>query len=132
MRAEAENGFSPLERQSCGRWKTQAVRATNDGSTEVVTAGPAEAKLFITPGFSFRIVDELLTNFQLAAFDVAGAGLCIRGERTRHARLLPAVEAKIPFLQLWRLHVDSRSSSAAKRETLSEAPDQTATLPNEH
>src|SRR3989440_1905324 len=39
-----------------------AVRATDDGSTEVVAAGPAEAKLFITPGFSFRIVDDLLTN----------------------------------------------------------------------
>ena len=28
-------------------------------------AGPAETELFITPGFRFRVVDRLLTNFHL-------------------------------------------------------------------
>ncbi len=42
-----------------------ALRAANDASSEIIVAGAAEAKLFITPGFSFRVADELLTNFHL-------------------------------------------------------------------
>ena len=36
--------------------------AANDGS---VRAGEAETQLFITPGYRFRVVDRLLTNFHL-------------------------------------------------------------------
>jgi S-adenosylmethionine:tRNA ribosyltransferase-isomerase len=36
--------------------------AAHDGA---VTAGCAETDLFITPGFRFRVVDQLLTNFHL-------------------------------------------------------------------
>jgi S-adenosylmethionine:tRNA ribosyltransferase-isomerase len=42
-----------------------ALRAAEAGSTDVVLAGKAEAKLFIIPGFRFRVVDCLLTNFHL-------------------------------------------------------------------
>lgn len=42
-----------------------ALRAIQAGSPSLVVAGPAEARLFITPGFSFQIVDALLTNFHL-------------------------------------------------------------------
>jgi S-adenosylmethionine:tRNA ribosyltransferase-isomerase len=42
-----------------------ALRATQTNSNEVLVAGPGEARLFITPGFSFRVVDALLTNFHL-------------------------------------------------------------------
>ena len=50
---------------------TTAVRALEDAaqratkSNEVLVAGRGEAGLFITPGFSFRVVDALLTNFHL-------------------------------------------------------------------
>jgi S-adenosylmethionine:tRNA ribosyltransferase-isomerase len=36
--------------------------ATVDGR---VQAGEAETRLFVTPGYAFRIVDRLLTNFHL-------------------------------------------------------------------
>ena len=42
-----------------------AWRATESGSTKLVLSGKAEAHLFIVPGFQFRVVEGLLTNFHL-------------------------------------------------------------------
>jgi S-adenosylmethionine:tRNA ribosyltransferase-isomerase len=42
-----------------------AMRAAESGSPSVVIPGRAEARAFITPGFPFRVVDALLTNFHL-------------------------------------------------------------------
>jgi S-adenosylmethionine:tRNA ribosyltransferase-isomerase len=42
-----------------------ALRATESGSVELLLPGKAEARLFIYPGFQFRVVDALLTNFHL-------------------------------------------------------------------
>jgi S-adenosylmethionine:tRNA ribosyltransferase-isomerase len=42
-----------------------ALRAAEAGADTLVCPGKAEARLFITPGFSFRVVNSLLTNFHL-------------------------------------------------------------------
>ena len=42
-----------------------ARRAAEAGSSRLVLAGKAEAQLFIVPGFRFRVVEGLLTNFHL-------------------------------------------------------------------
>ena len=42
-----------------------ARRAAESGSSNLVLAGKAEAQLFIVPGFRFRVVEGLLTNFHL-------------------------------------------------------------------
>jgi S-adenosylmethionine:tRNA ribosyltransferase-isomerase len=43
-----------------------AARAASQGlRSGTVLAGKSEARLFVTPGFSFRVVDALLTNFHL-------------------------------------------------------------------
>ena len=42
-----------------------AQRAAESRSHELVLAGPANANVFIYPGFHFRVVDALLTNFHL-------------------------------------------------------------------
>ena|SRR5579862_3982408 len=42
-----------------------ALRASKTGSKSLLLSGKAEARLFITPGFPFRVVDTLLTNFHL-------------------------------------------------------------------
>ncbi len=42
-----------------------ALRASEQGSSRPLLAGKAEARLFIFPGFRFRVVDALLTNFHL-------------------------------------------------------------------
>ena len=42
-----------------------ALRAVESNAKSLVMAGRAEARLFIFPGFEFRVVDALLTNFHL-------------------------------------------------------------------
>ena len=42
-----------------------ARRALESGSRQLVLAGQANANVFIHPGFPFRVVDALLTNFHL-------------------------------------------------------------------
>jgi S-adenosylmethionine:tRNA ribosyltransferase-isomerase len=42
-----------------------AQRAAESDSTNLVLPGRAEARLFIAPGFQFRVVQGLLTNFHL-------------------------------------------------------------------
>jgi S-adenosylmethionine:tRNA ribosyltransferase-isomerase len=42
-----------------------AQRAAESRSGKLLLAGQAEARLFITPGFQFRVVEGLLTNFHL-------------------------------------------------------------------
>jgi S-adenosylmethionine:tRNA ribosyltransferase-isomerase len=45
---------------------TTVVRALESSATDGhVRAGAGETRLFITPGFRFRVVDALLTNFHL-------------------------------------------------------------------
>jgi S-adenosylmethionine:tRNA ribosyltransferase-isomerase len=39
--------------------------ASGSGGSGEVAAGPGETRLFITPGYVFRIVDRLITNFHL-------------------------------------------------------------------
>ena len=42
-----------------------ALRAAESGSANLVLPGKADARLFIVPGFRFRLVEGLLTNFHL-------------------------------------------------------------------
>ena len=42
-----------------------ALRAHESGENTLLCSGKAEARLFIFPGFTFRVVDALLTNFHL-------------------------------------------------------------------
>ena len=42
-----------------------ALRASECKPSSLIVAGKADARLFISPGFRFRIVDALLTNFHL-------------------------------------------------------------------
>ncbi len=46
--------------------ESAAQKALNEGRTyALLEAGSAETSIFITPGFDFKIVDKLLTNFHL-------------------------------------------------------------------
>ena len=42
-----------------------AMQAASSGAIELVRPGKAEARIFIYPGFQFRVVNTLLTNFHL-------------------------------------------------------------------
>ncbi len=71
---------------------TTSLRALEASATQYgsVTAGPAETDIFITPGFVFRVVDRLITNFHLPRSTLlmlvsAFAGMAPIREAYRHA-----------------------------------------------
>ena len=55
-----------------GTTTLRALESAARGGT--LRAGAAETDLFITPGFAFRVVDVLLTNFHLPQEHAADAG----------------------------------------------------------
>jgi S-adenosylmethionine:tRNA ribosyltransferase-isomerase len=74
-----------------------ALRGANIGSSEILAAGAAEARLFITPGFSFRVVDELLTNFHLPRSTLLVLVCAFAGKENVMRAYRHAVEAKYRF-----------------------------------
>jgi S-adenosylmethionine:tRNA ribosyltransferase-isomerase len=78
-----------------------ALRAVNapsqDGSDLLIPSGDAEARLFITPGFQFRIVDALLTNFHLPRSTLLALVCAFAGKSNTLAAYNHAVEAGYRF-----------------------------------
>ena len=74
-----------------------ALRAEEAGSSNVVTAGKAEAKLFITPGFRFRAVTGLLTNFHLPRSTLLALVCAFAGRENVLAAYRHAVETGYRF-----------------------------------
>jgi S-adenosylmethionine:tRNA ribosyltransferase-isomerase len=74
-----------------------ALRSAEAGSFDNVTAGKAEAGLFITPGFSFRAVTGLLTNFHLPRSTLLALVCAFAGRENVFAAYRHAVEAGYRF-----------------------------------
>ena len=74
-----------------------ALRTGDTGSSNLVTAGKAEAKLFITPGFRFRAVTGLLTNFHLPRSTLLALVSAFAGRGNILAAYRHAVEAGYRF-----------------------------------
>lgn len=74
-----------------------ALRAAESGSSKVVPAGKAEARLFITPGFRFRVVNRLLTNFHLPRSTLLALVCAFAGRENVLAAYRHAVEADYRF-----------------------------------
>jgi S-adenosylmethionine:tRNA ribosyltransferase-isomerase len=74
-----------------------ARRAVETGSANVVLSGKAEARLFITPGYSFRVVECLLTNFHLPRSTLLALVCAFTGREHTLAAYKHAVEANYRF-----------------------------------
>jgi S-adenosylmethionine:tRNA ribosyltransferase-isomerase len=74
-----------------------AQRAAQSNSNELLAAGAGEARLFITPGFSFRVVDALLTNFHLPRSTLLALVCAFAGREHTLAAYAHAVKAGYRF-----------------------------------
>lgn len=74
-----------------------ARRAREGGARNLLVPGRAEAKIFITPGYQFAVIDGLLTNFHLPRSTLLALVCAFAGrERVLHA-YQHAVEAGYRF-----------------------------------
>jgi S-adenosylmethionine:tRNA ribosyltransferase-isomerase len=74
-----------------------AARAAEAGPSKVVLAGKAEAKLFIIPGFPFRVGSCLLTNFHLPRSSLLALVCAFGGRESVLAAYRHAVAAGYRF-----------------------------------
>ena len=74
-----------------------ALRAAESGAANLVLAGKAEARLFIVPGFRFRVVEGLLTNFHLPRSTLLALVCAFAGREHVLAAYKHAVEAGYRF-----------------------------------
>ncbi len=74
-----------------------ARRAVETNSPNVVLTGKAEARLFITPGYPFRVVEGLLTNFHLPRSTLLALVCAFAGREHTLAAYKHAVEAGYRF-----------------------------------
>jgi S-adenosylmethionine:tRNA ribosyltransferase-isomerase len=74
-----------------------ALRAEKASSDTLVLSGKSEANLFITPGFSFRVVNALLTNFHLPRSTLLALVCAFAGRERTLAAYRHAVAAGYRF-----------------------------------
>jgi S-adenosylmethionine:tRNA ribosyltransferase-isomerase len=72
-----------------------AARLSKDGS--VLQAGSGETDIFITPGFPFRVVDALITNFHLPKSTLLMLVSALAGHSHVQALYRHAVETRYRF-----------------------------------
>jgi S-adenosylmethionine:tRNA ribosyltransferase-isomerase len=74
-----------------------ALRAAEANTDALLLCGQAEAHLFVTPGFSFRVVNALLTNFHLPKSTLLALVSAFAGRERTLAAYRHAVEAGYRF-----------------------------------
>ena len=74
-----------------------ARRVAEAGSSTLVAAGKADAQLFIVPGFPFRVVEGLLTNFHLPRSTLLALVAAFAGREHVLAAYRHAVESGYRF-----------------------------------
>ena len=74
-----------------------AQRAVESGTGSLLMAGRAQAKIFITPGYQFSVVDALLTNFHLPRSTLLALVCAFAGREQVLGAYRHAVEANYRF-----------------------------------
>ena len=108
MRRAARGGrIVAVGTTACGCWKAPPTQTGDHHAFDGETA------IFITPGYRFRAVDVLLTNFHLPRSTLFMLVSAFAGW-SRSARLRPCDRSGLSLLQLWRcLSALSRAESGA-------------------
>ena len=91
----------PWARPWCARWSTARCRRM----AARCRPHSGETEIFISPGFEFRLVGALLTNFHLPQSSLLMLVSAFAGRERVLAAYRHAVEQKYRFFQLWGLHV---------------------------
>jgi S-adenosylmethionine:tRNA ribosyltransferase-isomerase len=73
------------------------AKAVDRGGGKIISAGKAEASLFIFPGHVFRVVDGLLTNFHLPKSTLLALVSAFAGREAILSAYRHAVEARYRF-----------------------------------
>jgi S-adenosylmethionine:tRNA ribosyltransferase-isomerase len=74
-----------------------AARAMQGDAPPYVCAGPGQAQVFIVPGHTFRIVDQMLTNFHLPKSTLLALVAAFAGKEEILSAYRHAVEAQYRF-----------------------------------
>jgi S-adenosylmethionine:tRNA ribosyltransferase-isomerase len=74
-----------------------ALHSAESNASSLVQAGRADARLFIYPGFQFRVTDALLTNFHLPRSTLLALICALAGKDNVMAAYRHAVEANYRF-----------------------------------
>ncbi|MCK7495684.1 MAG: S-adenosylmethionine:tRNA ribosyltransferase-isomerase [Comamonadaceae bacterium] len=104
--ADARRRGARARAAAWSRWARPAcARSSRRRSDGRLRAGAGETRLFITPGYRFRVVDRADHQLPPAEVDAADAGLAPSPARERDPRRLRARgRAALPLLQLRRRH----------------------------
>ena len=95
---------------------TTSLRALESAAAGgALVAGEAETALFVTPGYRFRVVDRLLTNFHLPRSTLLMLVSAFAGVEFDPRRLCARGAGAVPILQLRRR--DAAGKSARQRLT---------------
>ena len=64
LKRQGQGVWLPLVQPRCARLKVQLKRLTEQG--KLIAPFYQDTDIFITPGFNFKVVDALVTNFHLS------------------------------------------------------------------
>ncbi len=97
---------------------TTSLRALESAVTdEGLRVGPAETTLFVTPGFRFRVVDALLTNFHLPQSTLLMLVSAFAGYDNIRAAYAHAIAARYRFFSYGDAMLLERSPASRPRLT---------------
>ena len=87
------------------------------GEDGLIRPFEGDTAIFITPGYRFKAVDGLMTNFHLPRSTLFMLVSALMGLETMQARLRPRDRERVPLLQLWRFEPAAAAGSRLGRST---------------